>query len=108
MVTSTLSVYKSVLSNLRPTPSKSHYLFNLRDFARVIQGMTLANESTCETYTSVLRLFVHESMRVFMDRLVNDEDRKWFNNNMKSTIQNIWDKDFDEVFEDCSPPTAGG
>lgn len=42
MVQATMAVYKDSMDSFLPTPSKSHYIFNLRDFARVIRGVLLA------------------------------------------------------------------
>lgn len=37
LVNSTLKLHKQSIDHLLPTPTKSHYLFNLRDFSKVMQ-----------------------------------------------------------------------
>ncbi|EUB58895.1 Dynein heavy chain 7, axonemal [Echinococcus granulosus] len=97
MVQATLETYKRAIAVFLPTPAKSHYVFNLRDFARVIRGVLLVPPSCMKEGDKFMRLWVHEVYRVFYDRLTLESDReKWFeivketlNSVFKVTIDNL-------------------
>uniref|UniRef100_G3TQL9 Dynein axonemal heavy chain 1 n=1 Tax=Loxodonta africana TaxID=9785 RepID=G3TQL9_LOXAF len=96
LVEATIMVYSTITSQLLPTPAKSHYTFNLRDLSKVFQGMLMAEAAKVEDEVQLLRLWYHENCRVFRDRLVNEEDRNWFDQLLKSCIER-WDVAFDKV-----------
>lgn len=78
VVESTIDMYNQIRTQLLPTPSKPHYTFNLRDVARVIQGVMRADPKSTTESDQLVTLWLHEASRVFADRLVNAEDNAWF------------------------------
>lgn len=78
IVHASVSIYNRIEQELLPTPSKSHYVFNLRDLSKCIQGILQADSSNYGNGSQILRLFYHESLRVFHDRLINDTDKQYF------------------------------
>jgi hypothetical protein len=46
LVSATVELYNAIRSSLLPTPSKSHYTFNLRDLSKVVQGVMRGDPKT--------------------------------------------------------------
>ncbi|CAK9798694.1 Dynein axonemal heavy chain 7 [Anthophora quadrimaculata] len=101
IVNATMNIFVNAQKELRPTPAKSHYLFNLRDFARVITGCTMIKpESVADNPKSdFTKLWVHEVSRVFGDRLIDDQDRQWLFLKVKEIVGLNLKEQFDTVFD---------
>ncbi len=76
-VSAAIDLYLSISKALKPTPSKFHYIYNIRDLSKVFQCMLMITPKSISSPESFARLWVHECMRIFGDRLVAQEDRCW-------------------------------
>uniref|UniRef100_A0A7S0PMT4 Dynein heavy chain n=1 Tax=Micromonas pusilla TaxID=38833 RepID=A0A7S0PMT4_MICPS len=106
LVKGTIELYQTVQRELLPTPMKSHYTFNLRDLSKVLQGMLLITPDKCKALDVMTRLWVHESMRVFHDRLISVEDKDYY----KVMASELVEKNFAVVLEGKyeDPPVPEG
>ncbi|XP_076377925.1 dynein heavy chain at 16F [Megalopta genalis] len=78
IVNAAVDVYQRIADDLLPTPEKSHYIFNLRDLSKCIQGIMQVRATVIKQPQEMYRLFYHECLRVFHDRLINVEDKSYF------------------------------
>ena len=74
----TAAIYQTISTELLPTPTKSHYTFNLRDMSKVFQGVLQSTPKTVSNANECLRLWSHECLRVFSDRMIETKDTEWF------------------------------
>jgi dynein heavy chain len=84
-IEASIDFYNTICNTLKPTPSKSYYIFNLRNMTHIYQGMQMAPPSLfLRDIRLVYKLWIHEVTRVFYDRLQeNDEDMIWFLNSLQ-------------------------
>ncbi|KAI8852562.1 dynein heavy chain and region D6 of dynein motor-domain-containing protein [Chytridium lagenaria] len=66
-------------SQQRFTPDiQSHYIYSPRELTRWIRGIfEVMKTSELPTVQDLVRLWVHEGLRLFQDRLVSEDERKW-------------------------------
>ncbi|KAK2854426.1 hypothetical protein Q7C36_006295 [Tachysurus vachellii] len=91
------------MENFLPTPTKSHYIFNLRDFARVVKGVLLCPHTHMQEGDKLIRLWIHEIYRVFYDRLIDSEDRTTFFNIVRERTSAYFKQTLDKLLCHLSP-----
>mgnify|MGYP003961386239 CR=1 FL=1 len=120
----TIKLWQDIGAKMLPTPSKFHYVFNLRDLSRITQGIMLSPQEVVKSPHILLGLWKHECTRVFCDRLTEVNDTIWFDEKITEIIEEkadpslapkvekpmyfvdflrdpILDKETDEIIEDA-------
>lgn len=69
-----LNLHVQVCSTFRKTAANFHYEFNIRHVANVFQGLLMAKPPTFEDPLKFALLWVHETSRVYGDRMVSTQD----------------------------------
>jgi len=67
------NVIQIVRKELLPTPSKFHYIFNIRDLSRITQGLLQSHPKFYPGMMQFIRLWRNETTRVLCDRLISTQ-----------------------------------
>ena len=84
LIKGALAVHKEVSETFRKTAANFHYEFNIRHLANIFQGLLVATAHTFKDPEKFVFLWLHESERVYGDRLVDYDDLDKF----KKIMQN--------------------
>lgn len=107
MTKATIEIYESVVQKFLPTPTKIHYLFNLRDISKVFQGLLRCDKRLCASKQTLIRLWIHECFRVFYDRLVDEKDRESFIALLSENLGAHFDQTYHNICTNKQPPVFG-
>jgi len=102
LASAAIDVYNLISTKLLHTPEKFHYLFNMRDVARVIQGIQMANLKSAST-RKLIRLLVHEIARVFMDRLITVQDKQMVFESLQTVVREKMHDDLKAALSEIIP-----
>lgn len=102
LVKATIETYMKISADLLPIPSKSHYLFNMRDLSKVFQGIygCYLESLTCKEH--LVALWVHENLRVFSDRMNDPADKVWFRSLLNDKLNNIFQTKWSNIMKSRS------
>ncbi|XP_016077900.1 PREDICTED: dynein heavy chain 9, axonemal [Miniopterus natalensis] len=86
-----LTFHQKIATTFLPTAIKFHYIFNLRDFANIFQGILFSSVECIKSTQDLVKLYLHESNRVYRDKLVEEKDLVLFDKIQTEVVKKIFD-----------------
>ncbi|NWI85455.1 DYH9 protein, partial [Pitta sordida] len=93
-----LGLHRRVAVTFLPTAAKFHYVFNMRDFSNIFQGLLFSSPEHLKAPQELVKLYLHESSRVYRDRMVEANDFSTFDKIQREMVKKFYD-DIEETLE---------
>ena len=90
LIKAALGLHASVSSAFKKTAANFHYEFNIRHISNVLQGLLVSEPEQFTNADKFVLLWLHESERVYGDRLVNLTDLTKYNNLAQTQCKKIF------------------
>ncbi|XP_003791133.1 dynein heavy chain 9, axonemal [Otolemur garnettii] len=91
LISLALAFHQKIATTFLPTAIKFHYIFNLRDFANIFQGILFSSVECVKSTQDLIKLYLHESNRVYRDKMVEEEDLELFDKIQTEVLRTIFD-----------------
>ncbi|XP_061919084.1 dynein axonemal heavy chain 11 isoform X5 [Entelurus aequoreus] len=91
VVQATVILHHKMELGFLPTAIKFHYMFNMRDMSNIFQGLLFAKPESVKDSTDLALLWLHESCRVYSDRLVDVKDLQLFGKLQMETVHECFE-----------------
>lgn len=105
IIDASIKLYNLVKNKFIPTPNKYFYAYDFRDLARVFQGILVfvpaglpKKASKEDNFHTLVKLWIHETCRVFSDRLSQPEEIAEFNLALKNIVESEFKLKFNVLF----------
>nr|XP_029133801.1 dynein heavy chain 11, axonemal-like [Labrus bergylta] len=91
VIQAAISLHHKILHSFLPTAIKFHYTFNLQDLSNIFQGIFFAGPESVKQSTDLALLWIHETCRVYSDRLVDVTDLQLFRKLQMETVHECFE-----------------
>ena len=90
LIKAALGLHSAVAGAFKKTAANFHYEFNIRHISNVFQGLLVSNPEQFKNADKFVLLWLHESERVYGDRLVSISDLTKYNSLVQSQCKKIF------------------
>nr|XP_043887070.1 dynein axonemal heavy chain 11 [Solea senegalensis] len=98
LIQAAICLHQKISQNFLPTAIRFHYIFNLRDLSNIFQGIMFALPECIRYPMDLVHLWLHESSRVYSDKLMDEKDVELFNKILLDTGKRFFEGIDESIF----------